>query len=43
VHALLVAAAPGWRARFDEAVTRTARRERQTYFNEATLRAALER
>lgn len=43
VHALLAAAGPGWRARFDAAVTRTARRERLTYFNEATLRAALER
>lgn len=32
---------PGWRARFDGAVSRVARRERRTYFNEATLRAAL--
>ena len=31
-------ALPGWRARFDAAVARTARRERRTYFNEATLR-----
>lgn len=43
VHELLATAAPEWRARFDAAVTRTARRERQTYFDEATLRAALER
>ncbi len=34
---------PQWRARFDGAVVRIARRERQTYFNENTLRAALER
>lgn len=43
VHALLNEATPGWRARFDAAVTRVARREQRTYFNEATLRAALER
>jgi hypothetical protein len=43
VHALLSDAMPGWRARFDAAVTRVARNERRTYFNEATLRAALER
>lgn len=42
VHAALAAAAPGWRARFDAAVARVARRERQTYFHEATLRRALE-
>ena len=42
VHELLTDALPGWRARFDMAVTRVARRERQTYFNEATLRAALQ-
>jgi hypothetical protein len=34
-------ALPGWRARFDAAVTRVARRERQTYFNERTLARAL--
>jgi hypothetical protein len=34
---------PGWGARFDAAVAQTARRERRTYFNEATLRRALER
>ena len=34
---------PGWRARFDAAAARTARREGRTYFNEATLRRALER
>lgn len=43
VQALLSDAAPGWRARFDAAVARVARNERRTYFNEATLRAALER
>jgi hypothetical protein len=43
VHAAMAAALPGWRARFDAAVTRTGRRERQTYFNEATLRRALAR
>ena len=41
VHVALATAAPGWRARFDAAVERVARRERQTYFNEATLRRAL--
>lgn len=39
----LAIAASGWRARFDAAVTRIARRERRTYFNEAALRAALAR
>jgi len=34
---------PGWRARFDAAVARIARREYYTYFNEATLHAALDR
>jgi hypothetical protein len=43
VHARLVYVAPGWRARFDAAVRRVAPREQRTYFNEATLRAALER
>lgn len=43
VHARRSAAATGWVARFDAAVTRAARRERRTYFNEATLRRALER
>ena len=43
VDATLQTAMPGWRARFDAAVTRTARRETRTYFNEATLRRALER
>jgi hypothetical protein len=36
-------ALPGWRARFDAAVARTARREARTYFDETTLRRALER
>lgn len=35
------AAAPGWRARFDAEIARIAPREAQTYFNEATLSAAL--
>ncbi len=43
IHATLATAAPGWRARFDAAVARIARKQAQTYFNEATLRAALER
>jgi hypothetical protein len=43
VYALLHDAAPGWRVRFDAAVTRIARIEQRTYFNEATLRTALER
>lgn len=43
VSAAMATAIPGWRARFDAAVTRTARREARTYFNEATLRRALER
>jgi hypothetical protein len=34
-------ALPGWRARFDAAVARVGRRERQTYFNERTLNRAL--
>jgi hypothetical protein len=41
VHTRLIEAAPGWRARFDAAVVRVARREQRTYFNEATLRADL--
>ncbi len=40
--ALLEPAAPAWNARFDAVIARIARRERQTYFNEATLRDALE-
>jgi hypothetical protein len=32
---------PGWRSRFDANIARVARRERQTYFNEATLAQAL--
>lgn len=39
-HAL-ASAAPGWRARFDAEIARLAPREAQTYFNEATLSAAL--
>jgi hypothetical protein len=39
----MAAALPGWRARFDAAVARVSRREARTYFNEATLRRALER
>jgi hypothetical protein len=41
VHVALTTALPGWRPRFDAVAARIARRERQTYFNEATLRAAL--
>ena len=43
VHEAVSAAAPAWRARFNAAVARVARKERRTYFNEATLQAALER
>ncbi len=42
VPAALETALPGWSARFDAAVTRSARRERRTYFNQTMLRAALE-
>lgn len=41
VHAALLDAGPSWRARFDATIARIARRERRTYFNEATLRTAL--
>jgi hypothetical protein len=41
VGAAMHAALPGWRVRFDAAVARVARRERQTYFNERTLARAL--
>lgn len=41
ISAALTAAMPGWRARFDAEVSRVSRRERRTYFNEATLRRAL--
>jgi hypothetical protein len=34
---------PAWRVRFDGALTRIARREQRTYFDENTLRAALRR
>jgi hypothetical protein len=37
----MAAVLPGWRARFDASVARTAERESRTYFNEATLRTAL--
>jgi hypothetical protein len=43
VQALMADRLPGWRERFDTAVARIARLEERTYFNEATLRAALER
>jgi hypothetical protein len=36
-----VLAAPSWIARFDGVIARLQRRERQTYFNEAALEAAL--
>lgn len=43
VGANMEAALPGWRTRFDAAVARVARRERQTYFNERTLTRAIGR
>jgi hypothetical protein len=43
VHIALATALPGWRVRFDATVSRTARRERRTYFNEPVLRRALAR
>jgi hypothetical protein len=43
VVAALDAAAPGWRARFDAAIARLERKQPRTYFDEATLRAALAR
>ena len=41
VHAAMETALPGWRARFDAAVRARARRERQTYFNEANAARGL--
>lgn len=41
VGAAMEIALPGWRSRFDGAIARIARRERQTYFNERTLTRAL--
>jgi hypothetical protein len=41
-RAAMAVALPGWRARFDAAVARVARQEAETYFNESTLRAALQ-
>ncbi|MFZ2028694.1 MAG: hypothetical protein WAU68_00165 [Vitreimonas sp.] len=41
VRAALETGGGGWSARFDAIVAQVARREQQTYFNEATLRAAL--
>jgi hypothetical protein len=41
VSVAMQTALPGWRTRFDASVARVARRERQTYFNEATLAQAL--
>lgn len=41
--AALETSLPGWRARFDAAVAAIAPRESRTYFNEAALRAALDR
>jgi hypothetical protein len=43
VRAALDTGAAGWNARYDAIVAQIAPRERQTYFNEATLRAALNR
>lgn len=39
----MATALPGWQARFDAAVARVERRETRTYFNEPTLRRALQR
>lgn len=41
IGATMEIALPGWRSRFDAAVARIARRERQTYFNERALTRAL--
>lgn len=41
IQPALEASLPGWRARFDAAIMRIARREHRTYFNEATLARAL--
>lgn len=41
VAAAMETALPGWRVRFDAVISRVARRERQTYFNEAMLRRSL--
>jgi hypothetical protein len=41
VQVAMQAALPGWRARFDALITRLARHEPQTYFNEGRLRRAL--
>ena len=43
VRAALETGGGGWSARFDAIVAQVARRERQTYFNEAMLRTALNR
>jgi uncharacterized protein (DUF4415 family) len=43
VRAALETGGPGWRARFDAIVAQIAPRERLTYFNDATLHAALSR
>ena len=42
-HAAMAAALPGWRARFDAAITRVARLDQLTYFNERALARALAR
>ncbi len=42
VRTALETALPAWRAHFDASVSRVARRERRTYFSEATLRSALD-
>src|SRR5262249_49755873 len=43
VHAALETGAAGWTARFDAIVAQIAPHERQTYFDEAKLHAALSR
>lgn len=41
IAAALEAGAPAWQARFDAEIAHLSRRERRTFFNERTLRAAL--
>jgi hypothetical protein len=41
IQAALDVALPGWRTRFDSVITRIARQERRTYFNERQLRRDL--
>lgn len=43
IGAAMATALPGWRSRFDAIIDHVEHRERRTYYNEATLRRALER